>query len=158
MDWVSAPNIEDAPLPQGGGGALVAWLDKALARIESFLEAERGQLPLWAVAAFGAGSALWFALPDPRQWAGLLCIAGGAGLFGFTSLGGRSGRALGWFALALAAGCALVGWRAERAATPRIDRPKVVQFTARVEKVEVLTARELLRLTEAPADPDLPPQ
>jgi hypothetical protein len=66
MDWVSAPNIEDAPLPQGGGGALVAWLDKALARIESFLEAERGQLPLWAVAAFGAGIALWFALPDPR--------------------------------------------------------------------------------------------
>jgi competence protein ComEC len=158
MDWVSAPNIEDAPLPQGGGGALVAWLDKALARIESFLEAERGQLPLWAVAAFGAGIALWFALPDPRQWAGLLCIAGGAGLFGFTSLGGRSGRALGWFALALAAGCALVWWRAERAATPRIDRPKVVQFTARVEKVEVLTARELLRLTVAPADPDLPPQ
>lgn len=134
------------------------WFADAHNRLESFLEAERGQLPLWAVAAFGTGIALWFALPDPRQWAGLLFLTGGAGLFGFTSLGGRSGRALGWFALALAAGCALIWVRAERAGTQRIDRPRVVQFTARVEKVEVLTAKDQMRLTVAPVDNSLPPQ
>src|SRR5215211_6116385 len=67
MDWVSAPNIEDAPRPQGGRGALLAHLQRARDRLEAFLEGERSQLPLWAVAAFGAGIAFWFALPDPRQ-------------------------------------------------------------------------------------------
>ena len=100
MDWVSAPNIEDAPLPQG---VLPLWsvrLRILRERLESFLEAELGQLPLWAVTGFGAGIALWFALPDPRQWTGLLFLATGASLFGFTTLGGRVGRALGFFALA----------------------------------------------------------
>jgi competence protein ComEC len=127
-------------------------------RVEAFLEAERGQLPLWAVAAFGAGIALWFALPDPRQWAGLLCIAAGAALFGFTSVEGRIGRALGWVAVAMAAGCALIWIRAEQVATERIDRPRIVEFTARVERVEMLSARGDIRLTLAPIDVGLPPQ
>ena len=158
MDWVSAPNIEDAPLPQGARAAWQERLARGRERLESFLEAERGQLPLWAVAAFGAGIALWFALPDPRQWAGLLFLAGGAALFGFTSAGGRAGRALGWFALALAAGTVLVWLRAERAATARIERPRIVEFAARVERVETLTARGDVRLTLAPLDLGLPPQ
>ena len=158
MDWVSAPNIEDAPLPKGARTPWLSHLDRNRARLESFLEAERGQLPLWAIAAFGAGIALWFALPDPRQWAGLLCVAAAGALFGFTSVGGRAGRALGWFGLAVAAGCALAWGRAERAATPRIERPQIVQFTARVERVETLAARGDVRLTLAPLDGRLPPQ
>ena len=158
MEWVSAPNIEDAPLPQGLRLAWPAQLRHVRDRLESFLEAERGQLPLWAVAGFGAGIALWFALPDPRQWAGLLFIAAGASLMGFTALTGRMGRALGWFALAIAAGCALVWVRAERATAPRIERPRVAQLTARVEKVETLTARGDIRLTLAPLEAGLPPR
>jgi competence protein ComEC len=158
MDWVSAPNIEDAPLPPGARTAWFRRPERARHRIESFLEAERGQLPLWAVAAFGAGIALWFALPDPRQWAGLLSFAGGAALLGFTSVPGRAGRAMGWFALALAAGCALVWLRSERVAAQRIERPRIAEFSARVEKVEALTAKGDLRLTVAPLDGDLPPQ
>jgi competence protein ComEC len=158
MDWVSAPNIEDAPRPLAGRGAWLAHFNRARARLETFLEAERGQLPLWAVAAFGAGIALWFALPDPRQWAGLLFLAGGAALFGFTSAGGRAGRALGWFALALAAGCALVWLRAEQAATPRIARPRIVTLTAQVERVETLVAKGDVRLTVAPIGAGLPPR
>ena len=158
MDWVSAPNIEDAPLPQAARSALTRVLGRARAGVEAFLEAERGQLPLWAVAAFGAGIALWFALPDPRQWAGFLCIAAGAALFGFTSSRGRIGRALGWLALASAAGCALVWARAEQVATDRIERPRIVNMTARVERVETLAAKGDLRLTLAPLDASLPPQ
>ncbi len=158
MDWVSAPNIEDAPLPQAPPGAWPAHLARGRQRLEAFLEAERGQLPLWAVAGFGAGIALWFALPDPRQWTGLLCIAAGAALLGFTTLGGRAGRALGWSALALAAGCALVWLRSDQAATPRIERPRIIAFEARVERVETLTAKGDLRLTLAPLDAELPPR
>ena len=158
MEWVSAPNIEDAPLPPGARAAWAARWRSARERIEAFLEAERGQLPLWAVAAFGAGIALWIALPDPRQWVGLICLGAGMALFGFTAMGGRAGRSLGWFGLALAAGCALVWSRADRAETPRIERPLIVQFKARVERVETLTARGDLRLTLAPRDRKLPPQ
>ena len=133
-------------------------MEAARRRLEAFLEAERGQLPLWAVAAFGAGIALWFALPGPRQWAGLLFLAGGAALFGFTAAGGRAGRALGWFALALAAGCALVWVRATELSTIRIERPQIVTLTARVERVETLVAKGDLRLTLAPLDDSLPPR
>ena len=158
MDWVSAPNIEDAPLPPGARTAWFQRLERARRLTEEWLEAERGQLPLWAVAAFGAGIALWFALPDPRQWAGLLCLAGGAALFGFSMATGRAGRALGWMGLAMAAGCALVWWRAEQAATPRIERPRIVEFSARVGRVETLTAKGDIRLTLAPLDRSLPPR
>ena len=158
MDWVSAPNIEDAPLPKGGRAGWVLHLERARGRIETFLETERGQLPLWAVAAFGAGIALWLALPDPRQWAGLMCLAGGAALFGLTMAAGRAGRALGWLGLAMASGCALVWLRAEQMAGPRIERPRIVEFSARVERVEALTAKGDIRLTLAPLDQGLPPR
>jgi competence protein ComEC len=158
MDWVSAPNIEDAPLPPGERSAWSARLEGARRRLEDFLEEERGQLPLWAVAAFGAGIALWFALPDPRQWAGIMFLAGGGALFGFTSLGGRTGQALGWFALLLGVGCGFVWSHASQEATPRIERPRIVEFSARVERVETLTAKGDVRLTLAPLGQDLPPQ
>ena len=158
MDWVSAPNIEDAALPQGEIALLAARLSALRARVEAFLEAERGQLPLWAVAGFGSGIAVWFALPSPGQWSGLLFLAAGASLLGFTSLGGRIGRATGWFALAMAAGCALIWWRAEHLATVRLDRPRIAELTAKVVKVEELAAKGDIRLTLAPADSSLPPQ
>ena len=158
MDWVSAPNIEDAALPQATGAALAERVRRARQRLEAFLEKERGQLPLWAIAGFGAGIALWFALPDPRQWAGLLLAAAGGSLLGFTSLGDRAGRAAGWFLLAMAAGCALVWARAEHRATTRIERPQITVVSARVERVEMLAARGSVRLTLAPLDPQLPPR
>lgn len=158
MDWVSAPNIEDAPLPQQGRARWQARLEWLRAQVERFLEGERGQLPLWAIAGFGAGIALWFAMPDPRQWAGLLCVAGGAAMFGFSFHEGRAGRALGWLALALAAGCAWIWLRAERVAAPRLERPTITAFSARVIKVETLVAKGDIRLTLAPLDQALPPR
>src|SRR4030095_8015311 len=92
MDWVSAPNIEDAPLPQADRGRWHAQLQCVRERLEFFLGAGGGQLPLWAVAAFGGGIALWFALSDVRQWTGLLFLGAGASLFGVTVAGGRAGR------------------------------------------------------------------
>ena len=158
MEWVSAPNIEDAPLEQG---RLAGWQARFIAihgRVEAFLDSERGQLPLWFVAAFGAGIAAWFALPDERQWTGLLCFAAGMSLLGFTVGGGRGGRALAWLGLGVTLGCALVWLRSEIVAAPRLDRPRIVQFSARVEKVETLAAKGDLRLTLAPISANLPPR
>ena len=126
--------------------------------LEAFLERERGQLPPWFVVGFGSGIVAWFAIDQPLQWTAFLCVSGALAIAGFAAKGGRAERALGWFALAMTLGCALVWARAHYVAAPRLERPKVTEFRARVERVETLTAKGDLRLTLAPADPALPPR
>jgi competence protein ComEC len=121
------------------------------AALERWLEAERDQLPLWFPVALGAGIAAWFVLPDARSWAAALLALLAVG-FGALA-GGRQGRALRAIAvgaLAAAAGITLIWWRAERAAAPVLARPVVARFSAEVERVELLAARDLVRLTLRP--------
>ena len=158
MQWTSAPNIAGAPLPQRARGFWKAYGNRAFERLERLFEAERAQLPPWFVVGFGGGIAAWFALGQPRQWIAFLCLAAALGLIGFLVGGGRTSRALGWFGLAMTVGCALVWARAELVAAPRLTRPAVVSFDAKVEMVETLVARGTVRLTLAPADPKLPPR
>src|SRR5256885_1000304 len=98
MQWTSAPNIGEAPLPQRARGYWKTRFSALHEELEKLLEAERAQLPPWVVVAFGAGIAAWFALDDLRQWAAFLCLTAAIALIGFVQGGGRKGRALGWFA------------------------------------------------------------
>jgi competence protein ComEC len=59
---------------------------------------------------------------------------------------------------AAAIGCALAWLRSEQVAAPRLERPKVVAFQGRVEKVETLAARGAIRMVIAPNDSALPPR
>ncbi len=129
-------------------------------RLEQLLEAEREQLPLWVPVGIMAGIALWFVLPDERAWgATLLLLLSIAGLGASMARGGRAPLVVGVGALAVALGLGLVWWRAERVAAPVLSRPTVAAFTAEVERVEALPARELVRLTLAPASGSgLPPR
>lgn len=128
--------------------------------LERWLEAEREQLVLWLPVMLGAGIAAWFLLPDAARWIGftLGCLAlalAAAALPG----GGRAPRVVGIAGLMLAAGCALIWWRSERIAAPVLARPAVALVTARVERVEQLPARDMVRVTLAPQDhADLPPR
>ena len=158
MQRTSAPNIGEAPLPQRARSFWKAWVHAKGERLERLLEAERAQLPPWFVVGFGSGIAAWFALGRPLQWAAVLCMATGLGLGGFVFGRGRTGRSLGWFAVGMALGCALVWGRSEQVAAPRIKRPLVAGFDARVERVERLIAKDTIRLTLVPADPSLPPR
>ncbi|MEO7492328.1 MAG: ComEC/Rec2 family competence protein [Sphingomicrobium sp.] len=126
--------------------------------VEAFLELERGQLPPWFVVGLGTGILAWFALDRPRDWVAFLCLSGALALAGFTIRGGRAERAAGWFGLAMMVGCALVWARAHTLAAPRLQRPLVTEFQAKVERVETMTAKGTLRLTVAPTDPTLPPR
>ena len=129
-------------------------------RLETWLEAERDQLPLWIPVALGAGIAAWFVLPDPAAWLGVLALCVGGALAG-TALGrgGRIGRALLLGGLAAAGGLGLVWWKAERVGVPVLGRTAIVTFTGRVERVEPLAAREMVRVVLAPIGrPDLPPR
>jgi competence protein ComEC len=157
MQWTSAPNIGEAPLPQRARGYWKGWFSAAAEGLEKLLEAERAQLPPWVVVGLGTGIAAWFALDGPRQWQAFMCLCAALTLVGFSHGGGRAGRALGWFALAATAGCALVWARSTLVEQPRLPRAAVTQLSGSVELVEHLASRDKVRLTIHPTTPGLPP-
>ena len=157
MQWTSAPNIAGAPLPQRARGYWKARVGATREEVESFLERERGQLPLWLAVGFGAGIAGWFALASPREWAALILLSAGMAVAGFAFDRGRFERSTGWFGLAMALGCGLVWLRSDWVAAPRLERPAVVSFEAEVARTEPLAAKNQVRLTVIPDDSSLPP-
>lgn len=128
--------------------------------LERWLEAEREQFVLWLPVMLGAGITAWFVLPDAARW--LAFILGSAAL-GIVAIalpgGGRAPRVLAIAGITLAAGCALVWWRADHVAAPVLARPALVTFEARIERVERLPARDMVRVTLTPiGHADLPPK
>lgn len=157
MQRTGAPNIGSAYLPQHARGYWSARFQTTREGVERFLERERGQLPIWLVAGFGAGIASWFALDNPKGWLAVILIGAGAAVAGFAFTGGRLERAIGWLGLAAALGCGLIWLRSEWVAAPRLERPLVTAFAAEVAQVEQMPARESLRLTLRLEDAALPP-
>ncbi|WP_150125391.1 ComEC/Rec2 family competence protein [Sphingomonas sp. LM7] len=128
--------------------------------LERWLEREREQLVLWLPVMLGAGITAWFVLPDAARWIGFVLGSAALGL-GALALpgGGRAPRVMAVAGLTLAAGCALIWWRAERVAAPVLARPAVVLMTGQVERVEQLPARDMVRVTLSPlGHADLPPR
>jgi len=157
MQRTGAPNIGSAHLPQQARGYWRARFHATREGVESFLERERAQLPLWLAVGFGAGIATWFAFGRPGEWTAVICTGIGMGIGGFVLDGGRLERAVGWFGLAMALGCSLIWFRSDWVALPRLERPKVITFEAAVERVEPIASKGDLRLTLRSADPSLPP-
>ena len=148
----------EAPLPQRARSYWKTRFSAFQEGLEKLLEAERAQLPPWFVIGFGTGIAAWFALDQGTQWVAFLFLSTGLAILGFTLAGGRSGRALGWFALAATLGCALTWTRSEWVARPKLARPIVTEVAGRVESVDYLAAKDVVRLTLAPSEPALPPR
>jgi competence protein ComEC len=148
----------EAPLPQRARGYWKTRFSALHEGLEKLLEIERAQLPPWFVVGFGSGIAAWFALDLRMQWAAFLFVSAGLAVAGFMLVSGRSGRALGWFALAATLGCALVWTRSAWVEQPRLGRPVVTDVAARVTSVDYLAAKDSARLTLAVRDPALPPQ
>ena len=136
-------------------GRLQTWRPPSWRRaadaVERWLEAERDQLPLWLPVMLGAGVTLWFALPLRWEWqAAALAALAFAAMAGAAHRGGRATMAILIAGIAVAAGIGLAWWRAERVAQPVLARSAVVRLRARVERVEPLPARELVRLRLVP--------
>lgn len=148
----------EAPLPQHARSYWKTRFSAIHGELEKLLEAERAQLPPWFVVGFGSGIAAWFALGARTEWEAFLCLAAALCIAGFVFVQGRTGRALGWFALAALAGCALVWARSEWVARPRLDRAIVTELAGKVEAVDHLAARDKVRLLVQPDDPALPPR
>ena len=116
--------------------------------IERWLEAERDQLALWVPVAMGAGVAAWYALPDVAAWRIAVLAMLGCGLVALAvGHGGRAARAAAIALLMAALGTMLIWARADRMTAPVLGGPTIATFTGRVERVEPLPARDLVRLT-----------
>jgi competence protein ComEC len=137
-----------------------AALRHGIAGIEKWLEAEREQLVLWLPVMLGAGITAWFLLPDAARWIGFTLGGLALALVAIVLPGkGRAPRVVAIAGIALAAGCAMTWWRSERVSAPVLARPAVVMITGRVERVEQLPARDMVRVTLAPlGHADLPPK
>ncbi len=157
MDWTSAPIIEDAPLEPAHRPFLSAKIGHFAGRVEGFLEQERAQLPLWFTASFGAGIAAWLWLPGPGQWLAFILFALGLAATGLSVGFSRIGRSLLFGGLAISLGTALIWWRSGQVAAPRLDRPVIASFEARIDRIETRAAKGDLRLTLVPTDAGLPP-
>ncbi|WP_340314489.1 ComEC/Rec2 family competence protein [Rhizorhabdus argentea] len=148
-----APSIAALALRPRGRAAMAGVLD----RIERALEAERDQLGLWVPVMVAAGIALWLVLPDRVAWLAALAALAGVALAGCAiGVERRIGRAVLVTGLAALIGMIIIWSRADWVAASRIDRPLVTMVAGRIETVERLPARELVRLTIA-TDPGLLP-
>ena len=92
-----------------------------------------------------------------RAWLlGMAALALGAGLL---PAGSRMRRVVVITAIASAIGCGAIWMRAVWVAGPVLTHPIVASFTGRIERIEVQTAKDRVRLTLAPINaPDLPPR
>ena len=144
-----------------------AWIGTArrlaarlAAGLEARLETERERIGLWLPVALGAGIASWFALPTEAHWLGMLSLLAAAVLAGLLiGWGSRAGRVLAVGSGVMAAGMILIWTRAESVAAPVLAHPVTTEFSARVERVELLPARGQVRIWARPLRrADLPPR
>lgn len=121
---------------------------------EAWLDAEREQLPLWAVVAFGSGIALWYRGGQGALYP-LLFLAAAMACFGF-SLDRRTrlGAAIMIGALCMGAGTLDISWQAAHADPGTLARPWYGPMTGRILSTEELPARQISRWTVHPMAPD----
>ena len=128
-------------------------------RLEHWLDCERDQLALWLPVALGTGIGAWFLIDSRSGWIAfvLAMFAGAAAALALLGRG-RAGQAGATFLLLAGIGCLLIWWRAEWVSAPRLHRPMLATFAGRIEHVDYLSARDMVRLVIAPdANAALPP-
>jgi competence protein ComEC len=140
------------------GGSPGAWALACARALESWLERERGQAPLWAPIALGAGICAWFALPTPHLWLAWTLGWSALALLVWTlARAWRAGAFIAISAALLAAGCLLPWAKSMIMGASPLARPAMATFEADVNAVEQLVARDVIRLRLAPVGrADLP--
>lgn len=155
-----APSMAFEPRQIPSSGVPALWLRTLGGRVEAWLETERDNIALWTPVGLGAGISAWFCLPNGTAWAAWICAA--LGLIAASFLlpqGMRLGRMMLFAGILGAAGCALAWGKAVWVAEPALERPLFTQFSAEVEEVRALPARDMVRAYLKPVGrPDLPPR
>jgi competence protein ComEC len=135
----------------GGYIKMIGW-------IERWLDTERDQLPLWTPVGVGVGIAIWQFFGD-RGLPGLALLALALMLFGFwLGRGRRISFILVGAGVTVIVGFLAITLKSALAAAPILPKIWIGEFYARIEKVEMLSARDVVRLQLATGGhQDLPP-
>jgi competence protein ComEC len=134
-------------------------LSSGVEALERFLGAAGFERAPWLAVAFGAGSAAWFELANPRQWLALVMLCGGIGLMAAAAM--RSDTRVPFLRLALillpgavTLGCLTVWAKSEMVGAAPISRPIVAELTGEVLAREDQPAEERVRLVLATQEPE----
>lgn len=128
--------------------ALGAWGERTAPfnHVENWLDREKDQLPLGIPVGIGAGIAIWQSFGDAAvTWITSLCLV--MFLFGIGFGGGsRLSAVFKGIAVTLVIGFAVISLKSASVASPVLAKIWVGEFYGRISKVEVLSAREVVRL------------
>lgn len=137
-------------------GAVRARLAAGGDALETWLLAERTQIPLWSPVAFGLGIVWYFMLPWEAQR--LAIVAGALALAALGTLAsGATARLLVWGGVLVALGVGTAAWRSADVVSPVLRDRYEGDVAGRVETVEIRSGRGQVRFQLAPDDPALPP-
>ena len=127
-------------MPRAGGGR--TWFSA----VENWLDRERDQLTLWLPVGIGIGIVIW-QFGGASAAPGLLSLAIAVGLFALLAKPhSRSRRFLGMAAVAILLGFGLISLKSTAVTQPVLAKIWIGDFYGRIEAVENLTAREVVRL------------
>ncbi|WP_419814807.1 ComEC/Rec2 family competence protein [Glacieibacterium sp.] len=125
------------------------------AAVETWLDAERNQLPLLAPVGLGLGIALWFLLPWADQRAAAAIVAAALVVAGLT-LNGLSARMLVWGGLLMLAGLGVAELRSSSVAAPVLADRFTGDVIGTVDEIEIASGRDRFRFILSTVDPALP--
>lgn len=116
------------------------------ARVESWMEWEREQVPLWAPVGLGLGIAAWFALPDRIGWLGFGCAMLALACAGLLLPDGtRLRRMIVTGGMLACIGCLLVWGKAMLLGQPPLARATFALVTGEVVSVRPVPAQHMVR-------------
>ncbi len=126
--------------------------------LENALDRERDQLPLWLPVGIGVGVAIW-QFYGTSAISRLLLLALAVGLFALSAKPhSRIRQFLGIAAVSMLLGFALISLKSAAVDQPVLGKVWIGEFYGRIEAVENITAREVVRLRLATnVDAGLPP-
>ena len=114
--------------------------------VENWLDRERDQLPLWLPVGIGIGIVIW-QFGGVSEAPGALLLAIAVGLLALLAKPhSRSRQFLGMAALASLLGFGLINLKSAAVDQPVLGKIWIGDFYGRIEAIENLTAREVVRL------------
>jgi competence protein ComEC len=117
----------------------------SISAVEAALEKQRDQLPLLVPVGLGMGIGLWQLAGDAALWPLALAAAGMAMIGAWAGLQYRLSQLVLWAALLLLLGFGAIALRSHNMAGERLEKPLVATMNARIESVEDVSARGIVR-------------